>query len=383
MDKGGRKINSEALPGIFLVVATLLALLVANTPLFKYYEEILHHTYIFGEFNVHALINDFLMAFFFLVVGCEIKREFVLGNLSNFKAALFPVVAAVGGMVAPALIYFLFNIKSDFKIGAGIPISTDIAFAIGIFSLLKSRMNEKLKVFLLTLAVVDDLISIVVIGIFYSSKIRFGALIIALLLSILLFFIKKFNNNNSLIPYMIIGLVLWAVVYYSGIHATISGVILAFSIPIPREHGKDIVDLNEEVKEKLEPYVNYGILPLFAFSNTGIPLNIEFDLAVTYPVLLGIIVGLVVGKPLGIILFSYIGEKMGILNRPEGVSWMEVLPVAMLAGIGFTMSIFVAEIAFKTMKLELEIAKIAILIAAIISTVLAYLSTLGRKKSVK
>lgn len=378
MKENKRKISSEVLPGIFLVVATLLALLIANTPLYDIYEKILYGYKLFGVLDVHGIINDFLMAFFFLVVGCEIKREFILGNLSNFKAALFPIVAAIGGMVMPALIYFLVNINSDFKVGTGIPISTDIAFAIGIYSILKSRMNEKLKIFLLTLAVVDDLMSIVVIGVFYSSHIRIGALIIAIAISVLLFFIDRFNKNNSLIPYMVLGLVLWAVVYYSGVHATISGVILAFSIPISENH-KEKVDLNERIKEKLEPYVNYAILPLFAFSNTGIPLNIEFNLKVTYPLVIGIVAGLVIGKPLGIMLFSYIGEKIGILSRPKGVSWMDVLAVATLAGIGFTMAIFVAEIAFKQFDLELEMAKISILLAAIISIALSYSVTLTKK----
>lgn len=375
--------NSEALPGILLVISTIIALIIANTGLYDLYERILFNIKIIGEFNLHGIINDFLMAIFFLVVGLEIKREFVYGNLSNIKEALFPIVAAVGGMVLPAVIYFLFNIRGGFIKGTGIPISTDIAFAIGVFSILKGRLNKNLKVFLLTLAVVDDLISIAVIGIFYSSHINIFWIIISAIIAILLFGIQKIKFTKPIVIYIIFGLILWIAVYLSGIHATISGVLLALSIPV-LDHDRKDEDLNEKIKESLDPVVNYIILPLFAFSNTGIYLHLNLNFRETYPLILGIILGLVIGKPLGIMLFSYLGEKAGILNRPKDVSWKEILPVSMLAGIGYTMAIFVSEIAFKELELELEIAKISILLALIISVVLTYTVTLIRnKKAIK
>ena len=266
--------NSEALPGILLVISTIIALIIANTGLYDLYERILFNIKIIGEFNLHGIINDFLMAIFFLVVGLEIKREFVYGNLSNIKEALFPIVAAVGGMVLPAVIYFLFNIRGGFIKGTGIPISTDIAFAIGVFSILKGRLNKNLKVFLLTLAVVDDLISIAVIGIFYSSHINIFWIIISAIIAILLFGIQKIKFTKPIVIYIIFGLILWIAVYLSGIHATISGVLLALSIPV-LDHDRKDEDLNEKIKESLDPVVNYIILPLFAFSNTGIYLHLN------------------------------------------------------------------------------------------------------------
>ena len=224
------------------------------------------------EFNLHLFINDFLMAIFFLVVGCEIKRELIYGKLSSIKQASFPVIAAVGGMIVPALIFTLFNYSTAFEIGAGIPLSTDIAFAIGIFSILESRLNFSLKLFLLTLAVVDDLLSIIIIGVFYSSHIRVSGIIISLILTAILFSLKFFNKRNKLYPYIILGVALWAAVFYSGIHSTLSGVILAFSIPVLPEKDKE-KDLSYKIQHKLEPFSNYVILPLFAFSNTGINLG--------------------------------------------------------------------------------------------------------------
>ena len=222
-------VSSEAFPGILLLGATILALILANTELDRYYNYILYDLKIGEEFNLHVFINDFLMAIFFLVVGCEIKREIVYGKLSNIKEASFPVLAAIGGMLVPALIFTLFNFKSGFEIGAGIPLSTDIAFAIGIFSILESKLKFSLKLFLLTLAVVDDLLSIVIIGVFYSSHIRISGIIISLILIAALFCVRFFNKRNRLYPYLILGLALWIAIFYSGIHSTLSGVILAFS----------------------------------------------------------------------------------------------------------------------------------------------------------
>ena len=299
----GSIVSSEAFPGMLLLGATILALILANTELEKFYNYILFELKIGEEFNLHLFVNDFLMAIFFLFVGCEIKRELVYGKLSSIKQASFPVLAAIGGMVAPALIFTLFNYNSGFEIGAGVPLSTDIAFAIGIFSILESRMNSSLKLFLLTLAVVDDLLSIIIIGVFYSSNIRITGIIISIVLTIILFSIKFFNKKNKLYPYIILGLALWIAVFYSGIHSTLSGVLLAFSIPVLDDKNRD-KDLSYKIQHKLELFSNFIILPLFAFVNTGISLSGNLNLANDYPLMLGIILGLVIGKPLGIMLLD-------------------------------------------------------------------------------
>lgn len=367
MKKNKTRINEEALPGILLLIATLAALMIANSPLEKYYEYILYELSYKEEFNLHFFVNDFLMAIFFLAVGCEIKREIVFGKLSSIKEASFPVLAAVGGMVLPAIIFTLFNYHTVFEIGAGIPLSTDIAFAIGIFAILSNKLKQPLKIFLLTLAVVDDLLSIIIIGIFYSSKIRIMGIVAAIIITFILLGIRKFNNSNKLYPYLITGLFLWAAVFYSGIHATLSGVILAFTIPVYDE-SKRHMDLSYKLQHKLENFNNFVILPLFAFSNTGINLMGNLNLSRDYPLMLGIIFGLVIGKPLGIMLFGYIGTLLKAANRPHSTTWYDVFVVSVIAGIGFTMSLFVAEIAFENQEVEVNVAKISILIAAIIST---------------
>ena len=281
-DKFKDIVNSEAFPGLLLLTATILALIFANTPLQRYYEYFLFEFKISEEFNIHLFINDFLMAIFFLVVGCEIKRELIYGKLASFKEASFPIISAVGGMVAPALIFTFFNYKVGFEIGVGIPLSTDIAFAIGIFSLLKSRLNPSLELFLLTLAVVDDLLSMVVIGVFYSSHIRVKGLIIAAILVGILILINKINKKNKLYPYVIVGLALWVAIFYSGVHSTLSGVILAFTIPVYNDEERH-KDLNYKLQHGLEPFTNYIVLPLFAFSNTGINLGGNLNLVKDYP----------------------------------------------------------------------------------------------------
>lgn len=385
MGKNNEKsiVNSEAFPGILLLASTILALILANTQVDKFYNYILYNLKIGKEFNLHLFINDFLMAIFFLVVGCEIKRELVYGKLSSIKQASFPVIAAVGGMAAPALIFTLFNYSSGFEIGAGIPLSTDIAFAIGIFSILESRLNPSLKLFLLTLAVVDDLLSIIIIGIFYSSNIRILGIIISLIIIVLLVLIKFFNKKNRLYPYLILGLSLWGAVFYSGIHATLSGVILAFSIPVLQDKERE-KDLSYKVQHKLEPFSNYVILPLFAFANTGISLGGNLNLAKDYPLMIGIILGLVIGKPLGIMAFGYLGSLIGITKKPQDTSWYDVLEVSILAGIGFTMSLFISEIAFAGEEVELSVSKISVLIAAVISIILAsILTSIGEKFNIK
>ena len=312
------------------------------------------------------IINDFLMAIFFLLVGLEIKHEILHGNLSSFKKASFPIISAVGGVLVPAIIFLIFNGNNEFSNGVGVPISTDIAFAVGIFMILKNKIDPKLKIFLLSLAVVDDLISILVIGILYSSDINVISLGLALLMLCVLLIMNAKFKINKITPYMIVGLVLWFFVYISGVHATISGVLIALAIP-----SKILRNENESMMKRLEhrltPICNLMILPLFALVNTAITLDVSIDIASVDKLILGIIVALVVGKPLGIMLFSFVATKLHITEKPENTSWLSILCVSMLAGIGFTMAIFIAEIAFIESHEIINIAKISILGASLIS----------------
>ncbi|RDY23520.1 Na+/H+ antiporter NhaA [Romboutsia maritimum] len=355
-------------------MSTLLAIIVANTPLNKIYQYIFSGVNLIGEFNLHMIINDFLMAIFFLLAGCEIKHEVLHGHLSTVKKATFPVMSACGGVIIPACIYFLFNHNTKFVGGIGIPISTDIAFAVGIFMLLKNKLEPSLKIFLLSLAVVDDLISILVIGTFYSSNLSVKWIIGSLIIVCILAYMNKKLKISDSYPYLLLGLVLWYFVYRSGIHSTISGVLLAIVIPAKSYGGRK--PLLERLQEKIAPICNFFILPLFAFSNTAIKLGVKINYAELGTMVHGIIVGLVVGKPLGIMSFSYIGTKLHIIEKPENCSWISLLQVAMLAGIGFTMSIFVAEIAFVSNAQLIDTAKISILLAAVLSASLTYITTL-------
>lgn len=312
------------------------------------------------------------MAIFFLVVGCEIKHEILHGNLSSMKKAGFPVIAACGGVAVPALIYLAFNYNTNFVNGIGVPISTDIAFAIGIFMILKNKLNSSLKIFLLSLAVVDDLISILVIGIAYSSHINISGVIGTIVIMCILVYMNKILKIKKISPYLIMGLILWYFVYTSEIHSTISGVLLAMAIPSKNYDNKE--SLVEEVQLKLTPLCNYLILPLFAFSNTAITLGIDMNYSDMGTLMMGIIFGLVIGKPLGIMLFSYIGVKLHLVEKPQNTSWSSLLQVSILAGVGFTMSIFVSEIAFSYNSNIVDAAKMSILLAAILSAGLTYTS---------
>ncbi len=317
------------------------------------------------------IINDFLMAIFFLFVGLEIKNEILNGNLSSFKKASFPIIGAIGGVLVPAIIFLIFNSNTNYSIGVGVPISTDIAFAIGIFMILKNKLNPALKIFLLSLAVVDDLISILVIGVLYSSDINIGFLILSVITFGVLILMNR-RNIDKVTPYMMVGMVLWIFIYYSGIHATISGVLIAIAIP-----SKKIIASKQpmmyRLEHKLAPLCNLVILPLFALANTAINLNIDIDFNSTNTLITGIVMGLVVGKPLGIILFTWLGTKLNITEKPEGIEWADIIPVSLLAGIGFTMSIFVSEIAFVGNGELVNICKISILSASIVSIVATYL----------
>lgn len=363
-----KQVNPEILTSILLVSATILALIMSNTGLREEYHYVFNDIKIFGEFNLHLLINDLLMAIFFLVVGCEIKYEILHGNLSSVKKAAFPVIAACGGVALPAIIFLMSNYNTRFSNGIGIPISTDIAFAVGVFMVLKNKLDPSLKVFLLSLAVVDDLISILVIGIEYSSDINLVGIIGAIGVMCILIYMNKILKVKKAMPYMVVGIALWFFVYISKIHSTISGVLLAMCLPANSDNSdKSVLD---NVNDNLSPLCNYLILPLFAFSNTGINLSANVNYSELKTLIKGIMGGLIIGKPLGIMLFSYIGVKLHLIEKPKDTTWSSLLQVAILAGIGFTMSIFVTEIAFSGNQDIIDASKICILVSGVLSSTL-------------
>ena len=363
-----KQVNPEILTSILLVSATILALIMSNTGLREEYHYVFNDIKIFGEFNLHLLINDLLMAIFFLVVGCEIKYEILHGHLSSVKKAAFPVVAACGGVALPAIIFLMSNYNTRFSNGIGIPISTDIAFAVGAFMVLKNKLDPSLKVFLLSLAVVDDLISILVIGIAYSSDINLVGIIGAIGVMCILIYMNKILKVKKAMPYMVVGIALWFFVYISKIHSTISGVLLAMCLPANSDNSDKSV--LENVNDNLSPLCNYLILPLFAFSNTGINLSANVNYSELKTLIKGIMGGLIIGKPLGIMLFSYIGVKLHLIEKPKDTTWSSLLQVAILAGIGFTMSIFVTEIAFSGNQDIIDASKICILVSGVLSSTL-------------
>ena len=367
-----KSIKIEALTSIFLLIATIFALFIYNTPLKNMYDYILNDIYIVNEFSIHMFINEFLMSIFFLVAGLEIKSEILYGNLSSLKKASFPVFASIGGVIVPALIFILINRNSPFLSGFCIPISTDIAFAVGIFILFSNKFNPALKVFLLSLAVVDDLISIAFIAIVYSLDINFTYLIISFAIFITLIIANKLFKIESIIYYLISGLCLWYFVHLSGLHSTISGIILAITIPSKSYTcRKSTLDRLQCI---LVPINSLFIIPLFAFANTGISLTYNIDLSSAKPLYMGIILGLSVGKPLGIMLFCYLGDLFKFTEKPKNISWVAIFFVSLIAGIGFTMSIFISELAFIHNLTLVNIAKMAILISASISIVASFLT---------
>ena len=367
-----KSIKIEAITSIFLLIATIFALFIYNTPLKNMYDYILNDIYIVNEFSIHMFINEFLMSIFFLVAGLEIKSEILYGNLSSLKKASFPVFASIGGVIVPALIFILINRNSPFLSGFCIPISTDIAFAVGIFILFSNKFNPALKVFLLSLAVVDDLISIAFIAIVYSLDINFTYLIISFAIFITLIIANKLFKIESIIYYLISGLCLWYFVHLSGLHSTISGIILAITIPSKSYTcRKSTLDRLQCI---LVPINSLFIIPLFAFVNTGISLTYNIDLSSAKPLYMGIILGLSVGKPLGIMLFCYLGDLFKFTEKPKNISWLAIFFVSLIAGIGFTMSIFISELAFIHNLTLVNIAKMAILISASISIAASFLT---------
>lgn len=346
---------------------TAISIFIANSNFKGSYDKIFHDVNLIGNFNLHAIVNDFLMAIFFLYVGLEIKKEVLEGSLSSSKKASFPVIASLGGVIVPAIIFMIINRNTRYLPGVGVAISTDIAFAIGIFMIFKSKLNSNLKIFLLSLAVVDDLISILAIVFLYSAKINMRAILISAAILLILMAINKVFKVDNVYIYLFVGLFLWYFVYSSGIHATISGVLLAATIPSRKTNGEE--STADKLEHRLSKLSNLVILPLFAFANTSIALNLNVNVADASNLVMGIICGLVIGKPLGVVSFSFIATKLHIAEKPEKASWISITEVALLTGIGFTMSIFVSELAFSYDENVINLAKISILTASMTSVI--------------
>ncbi len=369
--------------GVVLIAATVIALLLANSALAEGYHGLLDAEIglTIGSFSLHYSllhwINDGLMTIFFLLVGLEIKREVLIGELSSVRAALLPIVAAVGGAVVPAILYALFNHGGSGAPGWGIPMATDIAFTLGLLALLGDRVPFALKIFVTAAAIVDDLIAVVVIALFYSSGVNLVALGIAVAVLALMLVGSRFGVRR-LAFYLGLGLIVWLAFLESGIHATVAGVLIALTIParqparaaLAPPDGAPVSPLHR-LEHALQPWVAFAIMPIFAFANAGISLSLNSLQGETATVALGVIVGLVIGKPLGILGVSWLAIKSGITRLPQQLRWGHLVGAACLAGIGFTMSLLIAALGLGSGSL-LEVAKLGILSASLIAGVLGF-----------
>jgi len=374
----------EAASGLILLIAAILALFISNSDLSDLYFHTLKKYLFIGvnefglKLSVHHWINDALMAIFFFFVTLEIKREFLQGELSNIKQAMLPIIAAVGGMLVPALFYVFINWgNSETMNGWAIPSATDIAFSLGILSLLGSRVPISLKVFLTALAIIDDLGAILIIAFFYSGDLSIPYLSLILLSYILLLVLNKFSVK-IFTPYLIIGLFMWFFTYKSGIHATIAGVLLASTIP-HRIKDKDF-SLLVKIEHAISPYVAFMIMPLFAFANAGVSLDGLSFSSLLAPVPLGILCGLFFGKQIGVLLFSYVSIKLKFAEAPNNSNWLSLYGVSILTGIGFTMSLFVGNLAFVENAQYMDGVKIGVLTGSLLSTVFGYVILLMSSK---
>lgn len=408
-------IHRQTTSGILLMICAVIALVVANSPLHDAYEHFLHTELSLGfgdkafSLSIHHWINEALMAMFFFIMGLELKRELLVGELATPRAALLPIMAAIGGMVIPALLYFVLNPAAPESKGWGISMATDIAFAIGALSLLGSRVPKNLVTFLIALAIVDDLGAVAVIALFYTESIDLQALAAAALCAFVLFSMNLGGIRRPL-PYLVVGTALWTAMLASGIHATIAGIIVAFVIPIRPKfepqtfvnrvrfsaarmqksasdnpdiihntHFRSLVtSLGNGVKlvqapaQRLEHQLHlpvaYLVIPIFALANAGIPIDFAgFGSYLNHPITLGVLAGLLLGKPLGIAGFTWVTVKLGWAELPTGLTMRHVIGVSMLGGIGFTMSIFIADLAFYTSPQDLLMAKTGILLASAIA----------------
>lgn len=382
-----RFINSDASGGVTLIVAALLAMIMANLDATSG----LYHAFLstpveltVGSLEIHKdmllWINDALMAIFFLAIGLEVKSELVQGSLATRQQAAFPVIAALGGMVLPALIYLLFNFHDPIaRHGWAIPTATDIAFALGVLALLGNRIPVALKIFLMALAIIDDLGAILIIALFYTSQLSMLSLGVAAAAIVVLALLNALNVRRTGI-YILVGLVLWTAVLKSGVHATIAGVIIGFFIPLKEING---VSPAKNLEHVLSPWVSWLILPLFAFANAGVSLAGVTPTSLASMLPLGIIAGLFFGKPLGITLFTWLALRLKLAKLPHGTEFNQIMAVGVLCGIGFTMSIFITTLAFAELDPALvDLAKLGILMGSLLSAVVGYVLLRSRLKSV-
>ncbi len=344
------------LTGVLLILATTISMLVSNSSLQQDYLHLWHLKIGTPSFSMslHHWINDGLMAIFFFLVGLEIRREIVKGELSDIRKSMLPVLAAVGGMALPALIYVIINLKSGYLTGWAIPTATDIAFSLGVLALMGNRVPFSLKIFLTALAIIDDLGAVLVIAVFYTNEIKIDQLLIAVAVFLSLLAMNRFKVR-PLFFYILPGFLLWWFILHSGVHATLAGVLLAFCIPLAKL---------EKLEHMLQKPVNYLVMPIFALANTAIVIPANGLMVMMQPVSLGIFAGLLVGKSMGIFLVSWLSVKSGWVQLPSRVSWHKLLAAGFIAGIGFTMSIFIATLSFETAAV-LDGAKLAILVGSI------------------
>ena len=359
--------ESEKAGGLILLICTAFSLLISNSSFSESYFAIWHHP--IANHSFEHWINDGLMAIFFLMIGLELEREVYIGELSKLKEAILPISGALGGMIFPALIFLLFNFGTKTQSGIGIPMATDIAFALGVLSLVGKNVPNSLKVFLTALAVIDDLGAIIVIALFYTKTLYFVNLIISLSIFAGLLVLNRMKVNNLWI-YLVAGVFMWYFMLNSGVHATITGVLLAFAIPF--QDGSENT-ISYKLEQFLHRPVAFFILPLFALCNTAIVIGSDWLHNFSEEYSLGIIFGLVIGKPLGIVLFTFLIVKLRITQLPEDLNWKKIIGVGFLAGIGFTMSIFITLLAFDNVTV-INNAKFMILVASLLSGIIGFLS---------
>lgn len=374
----------EASSGIILVTAAVMALIVANSPFYSFYN------YFFNEINfrigfseisngrdieinksILLWINDGLMAVFFFLIGLEIKREVMMGELSSRDRLLLPIMAAAGGMAVPALFYVGFNYENpEYLSGWAIPAATDIAFALGVLALVGSRVPTSLKVFLTAVAIIDDLGAILIIALFYSEKIVLEAMAIAAI-AFLCLLTLNLRNVCKITPYILIGIILWVAILKSGIHATLAGVIIAVLIPL-RKEGTTGKSITEQLEHNLHPWVSFLVLPVFGFANAGVPFgNMSFQ-DLLDPVMLGIAGGLFFGKQIGVFVLTFVVVKLGFSSKPARASWTQIYGVSLLAGVGFTMSLFIGGLAFNDSEYQATV-RLGVLIGSFVSAIVGFL----------
>lgn len=361
--------DSEKSSGILLIICTLVAILITNS---VYGHEYLSFWQVeFAGLSFEHWVNDGLMAIFFLLIGLELERELYIGELSNFKNALLPIVAAIGGMMIPALIYFTLNQGTPTQNGIGIPMATDIAFALGVLAILGARIPESLKVFVVAFAVIDDLGAIVIIAAFYTAKLSIGYLVGALAVWTLLIVLNRKFKVMLLFPYLVGGILMWLLMLKSGIHATIAGVMLAFAIPFStKDDGQ--YSPSHKLEHFLHKPVAFIVLPIFALANTGITFDSNWVNSLTSLSGIGISTGLLIGKPLGIVLMCYLAVLIGICRIPTDLKWTHIIGAGILGGIGFTMSIFITNLAFLGNEQVINASKMAILLASLTAGILGF-----------